>query len=238
MTGSTKGTTAPATTGAPKTSAAVPSSVDTRTDAEREAEEAEAAAERDRQGATLVAADAEGDIAAGTTVLTPTDVPTLEGGEDDWAEVVVVADAPERLPAHKGAKVIMAERRTQPDDKGQGAGRFDTEAKYSKNADAYVGHYDVDEGGQPRDIFPEAGGPVFLIGQNVKQFGLGGVSRQNGFLSVGPGSSIVAAVNLALQKGAKRVTVSGMTDHDKAIVGPWLDKISGEFESLDYGQKA
>lgn len=219
------------------TSSNIPDAVDTRTEAEKAEDERIAAENRDTAGATLVQAPAEGDIAAGATVLTPGPVPELEGDADAWAKVVVVAGGAERLPAHGDAKTIMAETRTQPDEKGLGAGRFDPDARYSKNADAYVGHFQYGEDGQPIDVFPDAGAPVFLIGQNVKQFGLGGVSRQPGFLSVGPGSSIVAAVNLALQKGAKEVTVHGMSDHDKKIVGPWLDKIAGEFTSLDYGQK-
>lgn len=232
---------APADTKAPTiepdaTSSAIPAAVDTRTDAEKQADEELAAANRDTAGANLIEADAEGDIAAGNLVLTPTDVPVLEGEANEWEKVVIVTNAPERLPAHKEAKVIIAERRTQPDEKGLGAGQHDAEAVYSKNADAYVGHAQFDKDGGEINVFPDASGkPVFLIGGNVRQFGLGGVSRQPGFLSVGPGSSIVAAANLALQKGAKEVRITGMTDHDKAIVGPWLDKIAGEFDSLDYG---
>lgn len=233
--GTTKGA-APAARIAPDaTSAAIPAAVDTRTDAERAADEEIAASNRDTAGANLIPA-ADGDIAAGAVVLTPTEVPELEGEAADWEKVVVVAGAPERLPAHKDAKVIIAEHRTQPDDKGVGAGQF-AEASYSPNADAYVGHYQTDDKGVRREIFAGAKGPVFLIGENVKQFGLGGVSRQPGYLSVGPGHSVYAAVNLALQKGAKEVQVTGLSDHDKAIVGPWLDRIAGEFTSLDYGQK-
>lgn len=216
-----------------KTTAAIPADVDTRTDEERAQEEAEAAAARDEQGATLVQADLVGDIKVGNTVLTPVNTPVLEG--DDWEKVVVAAGAPERLPPHKGERIIVAERRTQPDENGAGGGLFDEKAAYSKNADAYVGHLEFDADDKPRNPFADASGPVFLLGGNVKQFGLGGVSRQHGFLSVGPGSSVVAAVNLALQKGAKEVRVVGLSDHDRAVVGPWLDKIAGEFEVLEYG---
>lgn len=217
-------------------SSEIPADVDTRTDAEKAEDEEIAAANRDKAGANLVPAE-PGDIAAGATVLTPSAPPELEGDEKDWAKVVIVADAPAKLPAHKDAKVIVAERRTQPGEDGKGAGQFDAEADYSKNADAYVGYYQHDAQFAEIPVFPNAGDkPVFLMGQNVRQFGLGGVSRQKGYLSVGPGHPVYVAVNLALQHGAEEVTITGLTDHDKAVVGPWLDKIAGEFKTLDYGQ--
>lgn len=209
--------------------------VDTRTDAEKEADRLVAEQQRDDQGAELVKAEGEGAIATATgVILTPSDTPALEGDDKEWAKVVIVADAPERLPAHKDAKVIIAERRTQPDDKGFGAGNFDETADYSGNGDAYVGYARVNEPGEAEAIFPKAKAPVFLMGQNVKQFGLGGLSRQAGYLSVGPAHPVYIAVNLAHQKGAKEVEISGLTDHDKAVLGPWLEKIKDEFESLSW----
>lgn len=218
----------------PKTSAAIPSDVDTRTDEERAQEEAAAAAARDEEGASLVAAEGDGAIAAGAIVLTPTDTPELQGSKKDWADVLIVANAPGRMPDRKGRKIIVAEARSQPDEDDNGAGQ-DLDASYPKGADAYIGHARVDAPGQAGEIFPDAGeAPVFLIGQNVKQFSIGGVSRQQGFLSVGPGSAVYAAANLALQQGAKTVEIHGLTDHDKATVGKHLDLIKGEFDSLTY----
>lgn len=209
--------------------------VDTRTDAEKEADRAAAEAQRDEQGAALVKAEGEGAITTATgVVLTPSDTPVLEGEEADWAKVVIVSDAPERLPAHKDAKVIIAERRTQPDEQGLGAGGFDETAEYSGNGDAYVGYARVNEPGEAEAIFPKAKAPVFLMGQNVKQFGLGGLSRQAGYLSVGPAHPVYVAVNLAHQKGAKEVEITGLTDHDKAVLSPWLEKIKDEFENLSW----
>lgn len=225
-----------ARTAADATSANIPADVDTRTAAEREADETQAAANRDAAGATMVQAPGEGDIAAGDVVLTPGVLPELEGDEGDWAKVIILAGGGKSLPTKNGAKVIVAETRTQPGEDGTGAGQYDAEASYPKNADAYVGHFGFDAENKPNGLFADIDGPKFIIGDNVKQFGIGGVSRQPGFLSVGNGSSIVAAANLALQKGAKEVTVVGMTDHDKATTGRFLDRIAGEFETLDYGQ--
>lgn len=217
------------------TSAAIPAAVDTRTDAEREAEETAAAAARDEQGAQLVSAEGDGAIVTGDTVLTPTETPVLEGEAEDWSDVLIVAGAPSKMPTKGDRKVIVTEARSQPDEEGKNAGQFRTDATYPKGADAYVGHAQVDEEGEARRIFPDAAEkPVFLIGQNLKQFGLGGVSRQPGYVSVGPGSSVIAAVNLALLHGAKKVEIVGLTDYDKGYLGQWLDKIAHEFEELSY----
>lgn len=203
-----------------------------KTAAEIQADEEAAAEQRDRDGAVLETAEGDGAIAtAAGAVLTPTDTPVID--PTGWENVLIVANAPERMPSKKDRKVIVAEARTQPDH-ADGAGQF-ANASYPKNADAYVGHASVNEPGEAARIFPDAGdAPVFLMGQNVKQGGLGGVSRHTGYLNVGPGHPVCVAVNLALQLGAKTVEIHGLTDFDKASVGPWLDKVAHEFDTLSY----
>lgn len=219
----------------PATSSEIAAAVDTRTDAEKDADRVAAEQARDAAGAGLVAAEGEGGIeTAAGAVLTPTDVPELEGDAKAWKDVLIVANAPSKMPPRHDRKIIVAEARSQPDAEG-GAGQ-NVEADYPKNADAYVGYASVsDVAAETARLFPNAGkAPVFLMGANVKQFGLSGVSRQHGFLSVGPGHPVYVAVNLALQMGAKTVEIHGLTDYDKATLGPWLDKIAGEFKELSY----
>ncbi len=216
-----------------KTSAAIPADVDTRSPAERAAEEKAAAEARDAQGANLVDAP-EGDITANGAVLAPAS-DTVLGEDKGWGDVLIVAGAPSKMPTKGDRKVIVVESRTQPDENGAGGGQFDAEATYPKNADAYVGHFDYDAEGEPRAIFPDANGPVFLIGGNVRQFGFGGLSRQSGFLSVGrPPSAIYAAVNLAHQNGAKKVEIVGLTDYERDLFKASFDSIADEFKTLKY----
>lgn len=217
-TGATTGTAAAADAIADK---AVAPLADTRTDADKAA----LAEQRDAAGATLNDVG-DGDLVVGKAPLTVEPAPEL--ATDGWEDVLVVAGAPGKMPPKKDRRIIVAEHRTPE-------GEFAEDATYPKNADAYIGHAQVDNEGEARKIFPDAGAaPVFLIGQNIRQFGFGGVSRQPGYVSVGPGSSIVAAVNLALLQGAKTVEVSGLSEAELARVGPWLEKIKGEFESLTF----
>ena len=215
------------------TSSEIAPGVDTRTEAEKDADRIQAEATRDARGATLVAAE-EGDIAVNGQILTATGMPALEGSSDDWADVLIVANAPERMPAKKDRKVIVAEVRSQPDENGAGAGQDVEGASYPKSADAYVGWATRAVDGEEERVFGEVNGPVLLVGKTLKQFGIGGLSRQHGYVSVGPAHPVYAAVNLAHLQGAKKVEISGLTDHDKQILGPSLDRIAGEFENLSY----
>lgn len=199
--------------------------------------------ETERANSELVAAPPEGEIVVGDNTLTPAPAPDLVGDPGDWDKVLIVANAPNSIQNRNGRKVIVVERRTQPDHK-DGAGRFDAEAKYPTAADAYLGYADANSSSEIDRVFPDAQGkPVFLVGHNIRQFSLGGVSRNQGYLSVGPAHPVYAAVNLALQQAPERkageeptqqVEITGLTDYDRSILGPWLDKIAHEFKSLTY----
>lgn len=216
------------------TSSEIAPAVDTRSAEEKEADRIAAEQARDEAGATLVKVDGEGAIVANGAVVTPSDLPVLEGDPADWTDVLIVANGADRMPPKKDRKVIVVEARSQPDEAGQGGGAFVPDAVYPKTADAYLGWAQVDETGAERQIFPDVSAPVFIVGKNLIQFGLGGLSRKAGYVSVGPAHPIYAAVNLAHLQGAKTVEIVGMTDHDKAVVGPYLDKIKDEFETLSY----
>lgn len=216
------------------TSSEIAPAVDTRTAAEKEADRIAAEQARDTAGAKLVEVKGEGAIVASGAVITPTAAPALEGEAKDWRDVLIVANGAERMPAKKDRKVIVAEARSQPDENGQGGGQFVADATYPKTADAYIGWAQIDEHGSVREIFPDVSAPVFIVGQNLIQFGLGGLSRRAGYVSVGPAHPVYAAVNLAHLHGAQTVEIVGLTDTDKALLGPWLDKIKDEFKSLSY----
>lgn len=176
-----------------------------------------AAEQRDQVGAVLAPADA---MAAPNVAET---VAATEEAKNEWARVLIVAGAPDRMPAKDDRKVIVVEL---PGEAGLGA-------IYPKTADAYLG-YAREEGADP--VFPfETAAPIYLMGGNVRQQGFRGMSKVSGYLAVGPAHPVYAALNLALQQGATDVKIVGLSDAEKVTLRPWFEEVRPQFETLEYG---
>jgi hypothetical protein len=187
------------------------------TKAELAAKEAAEAAARDQAGAVLVPSD---NLAGPVTTST---VAADDEAKNEWAKALIVAGAPDRLPAKADRKVIVV----------QVTGEAGKGAIYPKTADAYLGY--AQDGEEDPVFSEEITAPIYLMGLNVRQFGFRGLSETSGFLSVGPAHPVYAAVNLAYQQGARDVKVVGLTDAERAQLRPWFEEIRSKFDVFEYG---
>lgn len=160
--------------------------------------------------------DVENDTAATNTApeeapsVAPTENATVEDApveaEGDWSKVLIVAAGD--IPSKEKRPVIVVETR---DDKGH----LEKGRTYpTKGAVYYRTSEEVD--------FGDKRSPVVTLGVDVRQGALWGLSEAPDFIAVGPASPVYGAINLAFQRGARKIEVSGLTDAQKAQLEPWL----------------
>lgn len=133
-----------------------------------------------------------------------------------WNRVVIVAGG--SIPDKIGnARVIVVEQRSAAkfDEKtGEKLSGGEVRASgYPKDADLY---YRTDDTAQ----FPD-GAEIVTLGDTVASKGVGGFSTRG--LRVGPGHAAYAAANLAFQRGAKEIQISGLKSADQDLLQPWFD---------------
>lgn len=151
--------------------------------------------------------------APASAVLAENPAPEVKAG--DWSNTVIIANG--RGPADTGRRrVIVTEHRGAPKFNAKGDVTAPGELKitgYPKDADIF---YRTDASVQ----FPEDGA-VFTLGDNLVNKGVGGFSARG--VRVGPGDPAYAGVNLAIQRGAKKIEVFGLTKEEQARLQPWFD---------------
>lgn len=161
-------------------------------------------------------AAAEAALAADATpaILTGANVEIVED-DKNWDKVLVIANG--SIPTGEKRPVIVAEHQTQPVIATDGTIASEGKIKsggYPTKGDIYVR--------SSLDTEMPDGPEVLTFGVNL---GIGGNGRFNGspgLVNYGPVSPVYAAVNLAIQRGAKEVEVAGLTQAEKARLEPWF----------------
>lgn len=132
---------------------------------------------------------------------------TTETKAKSWAAVLVNAGA-KAIPA-AGRPVIVVETLHEADKAGVRASKT---TGYPKDGDVYLrANPDLDFG---------VAAETLTLGVDVRTKGAGGFAVRG--LSNGPGIPAYAAANLAWQRGAKDITIAGLSKADQDALAPWF----------------
>lgn len=134
--------------------------------------------------------------------------------EDSWKRALIVAGG--RVPSNVGKrKVVVVEQRGAPqrgaDGEIVGPGELKTTG-YPRGGDLY---FRIDSSVE----FP-ADAEVLTLNENVRNKGGGGFSARG--VKVGPTSPAYAGANLAWQRGATDIEISGLSKDEQEALAPWF----------------
>lgn len=133
---------------------------------------------------------------------------------DDWKRVLIVAGG--RIPSNVSKrKVIVVETRgaLQRDGEGVITGPGDLKTTgYPRGGDLY---FRIDSSVE----FP-ADAEVLTLNENIRNKGASGFSARG--VKVGPTSPAYAGANLAWQRGATDIEISGLSKDEQEILAPWF----------------
>lgn len=136
--------------------------------------------------------------------------------DKDWTKVLVVAGG--SIPSGEKRPVIVVERQTPPTVDDKGAVTEEAKIKrdgYPTKGDIYI-RSDLDT------KMPDDAAEVLTFGVNLGIGGNGGFNSARGLVNYGPVSPTYAAVNVAIQRGAKQVEISGATKAEQERLDVWF----------------
>lgn len=142
---------------------------------------------------------------------------------DPWTKVLIVAGATFDSKLADGRKVIVVQstvRKKASDDFGHRNPSDHPEIAaraYPMGGDAYLKmDPEVEFGAIP------AAAEILAFGGNIFQMTTAGFERQAPHVNVGPASPVYAAANVAWQRGARDIAVTGVSPEDAATLKLWF----------------
>ncbi len=173
-------------------------------------------------------ADPQPEPAPDTTVtLAGLNAEPAPDSDKDWSSVLIICGG--AIPASEKRPVIVAERSIPPVFDKDGAVKEPAKIKqtdYPAGADVYI-----------RSVLdtpmPKTAKEILTWGVNVGVAGAGGCTKTPGLLCTGPAMPAYSAVNLAIQRGATKIELSGLSDWEKDRLQPWFDAKKGQVEGVE-----